>query len=239
MTSETSRAMFSDQIADICEQMGVAPHDAFPRWICQTILGIAEEGSIDEAISIGGSNDYGVDVFHADVDSDDTDQYVCWIQAKYSEGLDHIVTREELDSFAGTLYSMRNCPEPANHTFKQKSREFASMEKRYPGIKKKMIFVAAGRLNAQAESLTRDQKWLEDKFGSEYGTTLDFEVYDLDKILSYMIMPHTPNLRIKFDGGTIRRTDEKTSKETVTGYGRIVAGRHSSKAPRHGVFGES
>lgn len=78
MTADTSKALFLDQIDDLCVRMGDIPrHEAFPRWICQNVLGIADNITIDDAVSIGGRNDYGVDIFHSDEHGDSTEQLVC------------------------------------------------------------------------------------------------------------------------------------------------------------------
>ncbi len=220
MTTEASRTLFGEQIKDICDQMGVEKSDAFPRWICQNILGITGEANIDEAVSIGGKNDYGVDIFYADETGDITEQYVCWIQAKFGEDLDRTAKREDLESFASTLGHLRDCPDSANQTFKQKSAEFIRMEAQYPHIKKRMIFAVTGRLNEQSREMVSNPRWLEEKFGAGGGrdANVDFEVLDLDEILSRMTIRHTPTLSVKFDGDVITRTDPTTGKKSVIGY---------------------
>ena len=151
MTLETSKALFNEQINQICAQIGVPKHEVFLRWICERVLDITDEGKIDEAVSIGGKDDYGIDIFYADDSEDATEQYVCWIQTKFSEDLNHIVNREEIESFVSTLGYLTDCPKQANLTFKQKSTEFIMMERQYPRIRKKMIFAVTGRLNEQAQ----------------------------------------------------------------------------------------
>ena len=217
MATEASRSLFGDQIEEICDQAGVSGPDAFARWICQNILGIAGEGAIDEAVSIGGKNDYGIDVFHANEDGDITERYVCWVQAKFSQSLDHGATREELESFASTLGHLRDCPDLANRTFKQKAAEFAKMEARHPGIRKRMIFAVAGRLNSQARGLIGNPRWSGERLGPD-SDSVEFEVLDLDEILSRIILQHTPALKIKFEGSVIERTDGSTGKKSITGY---------------------
>lgn len=34
MATEASKALFNEQIDQICEQMGVKRYDAFPIWVC-------------------------------------------------------------------------------------------------------------------------------------------------------------------------------------------------------------
>ena len=216
MTEETGKALFNKQIQEICDQVKVLRHDAFPRWICQNILGIMDDGNVDEAVSIGGKNDYGVDVFHADEGGDVTEQYICWIQAKFSENLDRRISREEMESFASTFGHLQDCPKQANMTFKQKSSEFLKINEKHPRIKKRMIFAVTGRLTSQAEELVNNDRWKEERFGRDHNVSL--EILDMNAILSRMIVPHTPTVKIRFDGNTITRSDVKTGKKSVLGY---------------------
>ncbi len=215
MASDESKSLFLEQIKDMCEQLGVSKTDAFSRWVCQNILSITDEGSIDEAVSIGGKNDYGVDIFHAEHNGDVTEQYICWIQAKFSETLDHVVNREEIETFASTFGHLKNCPNLANMTFKQKSTEFVKMTKQYPHIRKKMIFAVAGRANEQVQALVKDPQWLEEKFDNN---NIILEILDLNEILSRMIVSHTPQLQLHFDGQVITRKDTSTDKKSIIGY---------------------
>ena len=137
MAMDTRRSLFHNQINDICDQAGVSKPDAFPIWICQNILNMADNEKIDEAVSIGGKNDCGIGIFHAEENGDITEQYVCWVQAKFSENLDYAAGREDIESFASTLGRLTDCPASANLTFKQKAAEFAKMAKKYPPIRKK------------------------------------------------------------------------------------------------------
>ena len=218
MASDSSKELFLQQINDICEDVSVVQHEAFPRWICQNILGITDEGKIDDLVSIGGKNDYGIDIFHTDESQDITEQYVCWIQAKFSDKFDRSITREEIETFASTLGHLRDCPDSANNTFKQKAAEFVKIEERNPNIKKKMIFVVAGKLNDQAKELINNPRWINEKFGIISKSNIHFEVLNIDDILSRMVMPHTPTLNIKFDGKVIMRTDKSTKKKSIIGY---------------------
>lgn len=218
MVSDASKALFIQQIDDIAEQFGIAKHEAFPRWICQNILGITDEGQIDEAISIGGRGDYGIDVFHADENGDAIEQYICWIQAKFSESLNHVVNREEMESFASTLGHLKACPDGANKIFKQKSTEFVKMDARNPHIQKRLIFAVTGRINDQVRNLIYNDRWKRDRLGFGTDSNVHLEILDLNGILSRMVVPHTPTLRIKFDGDVIERSDETTGKKSIAGY---------------------
>ena len=238
MASDASKALFLQQIKDISEEFGVPKHEAFPRWICQNILGIAAEGQIDEAVSIGGKNDYGVDIFYADENDDVTEQYVCCIQAKFSERLDHVVSRSEIESFAGTLGHLRSCPDTANKTFKQKSAEFVKMEQRYPHIQKKLIFAVTGRVNDQVRDLLNNDKWNNDRLGYGYNAA-HLEILDLNDILSRMVVPHTPTIKIEFDGNVIEKLDDDTGKRSVIGHIGATSLVNLAKTHREMLFLEN
>ncbi len=217
MTLETGKALFSEQINQICTQLGTSKHEAFSRWICEEILDITNEEKIDEAVSIGGKDDCGINVFHADDMGDDAEQHVCWIQVKFSETLDYHVDREEVESFASTLGHLRDCPDHANMTFMQKSAEFVRMEEKYPHVKKRMILAVAGRLGDQANDLINDPEWRKERLPDP---DVRLEILDLDDILSHVTAPCTPGLRIEFDGKVIERKDTETGKKSVLGHVR-------------------
>ena len=219
MTEETSISVFNDEINMICDQVDTIKSSAFPRWICQNVLNITEEYKIDEAISIGGKNDYGIDIFHADESGDITEQYVCWIQAKFSEDLNRVINREELETFANTLNHLKNCPDLANNTFKQKSAEFIQINQKHPHIRKRMIFAVTGKLNDQAQALIDNPAWMKEKFGQGVDS-VELEILDLQGILSRMMIQRTPAIGIKFDGGVLERTDTTTGKKSISGYVR-------------------
>jgi len=231
MAPETGKALLNKQLDEVCSQTGMPKHEAFARLICQKILGITGEGDVDEAVSIGGKDDYGIDVFHADEGEDAAERYVCWIQAKFSETLDYQVSKEEMESFAGTLGHLRRCPDLANRTFKQKSAEFVKMTAAHPRIKKRMILAVAGKLSDQARDLIDGDQWKKDRLEHVSGSNIHLEILELGDILLRMTVPYTPNLKIKFDGGVLRRTDALTRKESISGY--VGAGALVDLAKRH------
>ena len=220
MASDAGKALFHKQLEEIAEQVGISKQEAFPRWLCQNILGITDEGKIDEVVSIGGKGNYGINIFHADEDGDVTEQYVCWMQAKFSDDLDRKITRDEMESFGNTLGHLRDCPKQANRIFKQKSAEFVKIDERYPGIKKRMIYAVAGRLDDQARELVSNPRWIEERLGCRPGSNSPIEILELDDILSCMITPHTPTMKITFDGDALERTDTTTGKKSIIGYVR-------------------
>ena len=217
MASDASKELFNSQIEETCNQMDIPKHESFLRWICQNIIGISDEGQIDGAVSVDGKNDYGVDIFYTDDSGDATERYVCWVQAKFSEGLNYVVGREEMEAFANTLNHLKDCPDLANNTFKQKSVELARMEAKYPGIKKRMIFAVAGRFNDQVNDMISNVNWMEAKFGVRH-EDISLETFDLDRIFSYLGTPPTPQARIEFISQVIEQADAVTSKKSITGY---------------------
>ena len=59
-------------------------------------------------------------------------------------------------------------------------------------------------------------QWRQNRLGVD--SSLSIEILDLQDILSRMTVPHTPALKIKFDGTVIERTDAATGKKSITGY---------------------
>ena len=230
MTLETSQGLFRDQISEICERPDMPAHEAFPRWVCRHVLGIVDEAAIGEAVSIGGRDDFGVDVFYTNESGDSAGRYVCWIQAKYSDSLDHRITREEVESFVGTRSHLRRCPDGANRIFRQKSAEFARIDASQPHVKKRMIFAVTGKANDQVRALLGDQRWREERLGGP-GSNTSLEILDMDGILSRMTVPHTPTLQIRFDGSTIDRKDGATGGKSIIGH--VSAGSMVSLARAH------
>lgn len=210
MVSDAGKGLLKKEIDDICEEMGVRRHAAFPRWVCQNVLGISDESRISEAVSIGGRNDYGVDAFYAEIDGDPTEQHVCWIQSKFSDDLDYRASREDVGSFARTAEHLSRCPDHANRIFRQKSAELAQITARNPGIRMRMILAVTGRLNDQAAAMLDDANWRKSRLGPHPGAQL--EVVGLEDLLSYLATPPAPNLKVGFDGGVLSRRDDDTGK---------------------------
>lgn len=216
--NEAASELFLQQIDSIVDEYGVSREQAFLRWICENILDLSEEGKIDEAVSIDGKDDRGVDIFHYESSGDEIDQYVTWIQAKFSNTLDHVVTREEIRDFGHTIGDLESCPLEANNIFKQKSSEFIQLGGVESRIRKRMYFVCSGSLNAQAKELINSNEWKQQVIGNLSGPLIEFEVIDIDNILSHIITPETQRIRIKFDGAVIPRNDTTTNKKSIVGY---------------------
>lgn len=217
---ETSaKDVFLKQLDEICNETGLSRERAFPRWVCENILGITDSIKIDEAISIGGKeNSYGVDIFHIEDNGDYSDQYVCWAQVKFTQDLNHIITKEEISSFTKTTGFLEDCPPEANSTFKSKSEEFTSIGKTDALIKKRMILAITGTLDQQAQNILNDNLWRHQKLSNSSGPPIDFDVFALNDILSFVTTPSTPELQINFDGDIIQRIDYETNKKSITGY---------------------
>lgn len=228
MVSETSRDAFRVEIAGIAEQAGAPEREAFARWVCLNVLGI-DDAATDEAVSIGGRGAFGVDAFYAEEGGDPDERYVCWIQAKYSKGLDQRVTREDMEAFASTLSRLRRCPPEANRVFRQKSAELARMEGACPDVKKRMILAVAGEADEQVRAMLQDRRWIEDRLGPDARTSVRLDVLDMNGILSQMAIPGTPTLRVKFDGDVICKKDG-ASKSVI---GHVGAGRLVQLAKKH------
>ena len=153
--------------------------------------------------------------------------------------LDHIVDREEMESFASTLGHLKNCPDRANRTFKQKSIEFSKIDAEHPHIKKRMIFAVTGRLNDQVKDLIQDPIWKKERLGYRNGSNISLEILDLDNILSRMTVPYTPTLKIKFDDGVIERKDTVTNKKSIIGYIRADSLVNLAKKHKETLFLEN
>ncbi len=227
--TEARRELFRDQISDICDRLDIPAGEAFARWVLGNVLGITDEAEINESVSIRGGGGFGIDAFCA-YESGDAG-YVCWIRAKYGDGHDQRVTREDAESFASTLDHLRRCPDGANATFRQKSAEFEMAEARHPPIRKRMILAVTGKADGQVRALSADPRWNAERLdgGPAYGTS--FEILDMDGILSRVRVPHTPALQVRFDGKTICRKDGADGKSVI---GHIAAGSLADLAREYG-----
>lgn len=65
--------------------------------------------------------------------------------------------------------------------------------------------------------LVGNPRWSGERLGPD-SDSVEFEVLDLDEILSRIILQHTPALEIKFEGSAIERTDGSTGKKPIAGY---------------------
>ena len=188
---------------------------AFSRWFCENILFIPKD-KIDDVVAIDGGGDYSVDLF----DIQDTDNpEIVWAQVKHAENLDHEVTRPEMVELGQTPHYLKSKPVDANAIFKQKSTEFNQVggmdSEQYS---KRIIFVVAGKLGSQAQNLIETPEW-KNKFKNNKGLPINFEVYDLERILDHIEEPITKTLKIKFDAEVLTRKDKVNSNEkSIIGY---------------------
>lgn len=65
--------------------------------------------------------------------------------------------------------------------------------------------------------LVGNPRWSGERLGPD-SDSVEFEVLDLDEILSRIILQRTPALEIKFEGSAIERTDGSTGKKSIAGY---------------------
>ena len=205
------KSQFIEEIQNISKEYDIKDYQAFPRWVCTNILDIDSELDVDEAVSIDGSNDYDIDILYIDYDGNGTNQSVWIVQSKFSSTLNHIVDREEILSFRETLKYLENCPNDANSNFKQKSRDYNMLRQENPNLKKILLFAVTGKLNDQAKQLIHDEC---DKLSPD----INIEILDLDEILSHVRTPHTPDIKIHFNGNIIKRPDPTTKKASILGH---------------------
>lgn len=233
MSNEQMQSQFQREIKIMCKDADIKDYQAFPRWICKNILDIRDEDAIDEAVAIGGAHDYGIDIFYLDDDDLDEAEQCVWIaQVKFSETLNYRVTKEEILSFRETVKYLENCPENANSAFKQKSMAFKKIKQANPRLKIIMLFAVTGTLNDQADKIIK----------SECGSLppdKSIQILDLNEILSHLRMPHTPKIKISFDGNVINRVDPTTTKKSVMGHVNAAALIKSIKLYKRSIYLEN
>jgi len=215
---DSAKKELLDKIKEISKENDNEPlYSSFVRWVCENILDITNETDIQDAVKLGGKDDWDIDFFvHNDVGGEE-DQYICWGQVKFSESFDRLIERHHIVTFGQTLGYLEKCPENANDVFKEKSELFNQLDGRNATIRKKMIFVVTGNLNDQAnEYLTRNE-WKQ-AIDNLYGPKIEFEVITIDDILNDLIRPPTDTLTIKFDGHNIIRDDVSTQKKSIIGF---------------------
>ena len=217
-----------------------ADFDAFPIWICKNFLDINDSEEIEEAISIAGSGDYDIDIFHINHDGEDDDKYICWAQVKYAKDLNRKINRQELVDFCETINYLKKGSINANEIFKMKSKEFNDIggvnSTKY---RKKMIFAVTGELNDQAKSLIDDPTWRSEKFSHESGPNIEFEIIDLQKILKQLTSPSLGSVSLQFASEPIKRTDPTNNKKSICGYVSTKDIRNIVKKYNHVLFSEN
>lgn len=228
MSTEHATSLFMEQIKDICDEWNLESNDeAFPIWLCENILDL-DSSKIEEAISIGGPYDYGIDIFYID-DTDPNEPYVYLIQAKFSETLSHSVEKDEILSFRKSLTHLKNCPSDANDNFKEKSKDFVLLGSNAEKVHVVMLFISAGKFPPQAQLELKDWKCgidtelnnlnsISNNAPSLQFKTLSIRTLDLGEIFSRIIMPHTPVIKINFDDNTMTRFDVTTKNKSIIGF---------------------
>ena len=192
---ERASEMFLANVKELSEHRRISMHDAFVVWIVENILNIEEESKIDEIVDVGGKGDSGIDFFYLpeDYSRDDPSTTICWGQAKFSDDLDYVCTREMMLDFISTIDRLEAPFERSNNRFKEISSNYNHCKDQ---MKKKMFFIITGTLNSDASELINS---------SEYASIhkdkdVEWEIYDLKRILGHIIEPITQPLSLKFDG---------------------------------------
>lgn len=238
-TSKDTKDLFMQELDQISKERNVDKKHAFLIWICENVLKISDSSDIDEAISICGEHNCGVDIFYIEEHGDEIDQYVCWSQVKFADDLDLEITAEDIESFTATIDALENPPSNANPIFKQKAQDFEDVGKTEARIRKRMLFAASGVLTPQAQNLCNNHDWRLLNIENIHGPPIEFKVLDLHEILSYITIPPTSMLRIKFEGGNLTRTDDVTQKRSIVGYVRAQDVANISKKHRSTMFLEN
>lgn len=215
---DSAKKQLLDEVKQISKENGDEQlSSSFVRWVCGNILNITDETDIEDAISLGGPNDYDVDFFIHSNEGDEDEQYIKWGQVKFSETFDYSVARNEMETFGKTIDYLTECPQNANSMFKEKSELFNNLGGRDASIRKRMYFIVAGDLNEQTKELIESDSWKR-TIDNIRGPKIKFTVITIDEILKHIISPPTDTFTIKFDGRILERKDELTQKESVIGY---------------------
>lgn len=201
---------FLSEITSIAEDRGETKDKAFTAWIAENILGIEDSSVIDETIEVGGSNDLGIDFFYIN-NKPDEENSISWGQAKFSEDLNHTLTREEFEDFVNTIDRLEDPLPSANSVFKDKAGEFATYKNYF---KKRMILVFTGSLSQQVKELLNDLEFVT----SHKDPDVEWEILDLDKILQHVTVATTLPLSISYDSDILVKKDEESEKQSVIGF---------------------
>ena len=207
---QEAKDKFLSEIAILAQERNETVDDAFSAWIVENLLGIDDSQSIDEAVEIGGKNDFGIDFFHVN-DKTDEENFISWGQAKFSKTLDKKITREEFNDFVVTVGKLESPPPTANRVLQTKSDEFNSYKNRFS---KRMLLVFTGELNQQVKDMLNDNIYVASK--KDPNTT--WEIIDLEKILQFVTVPTTLPLTISFEKPFLKINDPVTKKDSLLGY---------------------
>lgn len=199
---------FKEQLKDSYPNNNVINHEAFPRWICFNYLNL-DESDTDIATEIGGPGDSGIDIFHID----ESEKIIYIVQAKYSEKMNHVFTREELVDFFGTLDRLRTKDYQGNEIFESKSNDFVDSINSNHGYRIKMIVAVTGHLSPSAE---KDLKIWERK-PTIIDNDVELDIFDLDRIENLIKDRQTPPVSIQFEEGLQIRVLVKSNERSLVG----------------------
>tara|TARA_Y100000590_G_scaffold206138_1_gene233647 strand:+ start:379 stop:2268 length:1890 start_codon:yes stop_codon:yes gene_type:complete len=207
--------------------------DALSRWFCENVIYISND-EIDDTVSVGSLNEYGVDFFHAQDEGDDHLHSIIWGQTKFSLECNYSVTREEMETFGKTIEHLKNCPSKANHEFKKNSVEFVRIVKNNPNIKRQMYFLVAGELGPQAKDAFDE---LIKKY--EGDQTVNIQLFDINEILDSVLIPRTPDLTITLNDHILEKQDVITKKTSTYGFVSAENIRKITKKHKGSIFKEN
>ena len=188
----------------------------FVRWWLSIDKSIPNNIDIDEAISIGGPNDWGIDFYF----NDDTSKTIIWGQCKSSETFDYGATSVELESFGNSLQYLENCPSESNKIFQNKSEEFIDLGGRDANRKKIAYFVVAGRLGPEASELVKTKAFM-NNFNNNHNSPVEVKIIQINDLRKMVTHPKTKDLKISFtDFPVIEKKDILTKKTSIIGFVR-------------------
>lgn len=212
------KSAFLGELDEICDERQIDRNQAFRIWVCEEILGISGRDTIDEAVNISQENNYGIDIFHIGENIDREDSYVCWAHTIFTEDLNYQVTKKDIELFVQTIDMLENPPSDTHPIFKQKAEEFRQIGGTESVFRKKMIFVVTGKLDEDAQKMYKDPEWRLKYLSVADGASIDFNILDLDKIISTVKIQPTPDVLIKFDKNVMMREDAVTGKKSIMGH---------------------
>ncbi len=210
-------------------------YQAFPRWVCENVLDL-DNSATDDAV-IDGAGDYGIDIVHIEDNSYKLDQYVCIGQVKFNKNLDYNATEQDVNSLIHAWRYLEDCPDDANEAFKQKAQEYKAIKKNNPNIQKITLFAVAGSLNRPAKTLVA--KTRSESLPNDHNKDPQLRILERDEIFSRIVTPHTPPIRIAFDGDLIERSDPITQRPSIVGYVNAKSLVDAIKPYRGSIFLEN
>jgi len=216
---EIKKELFLSEIKKIQEKFGINDYDAFPRWVCKKILGIDDQGKISNAVAIGQSSDYEIDIFSHLDEGDIEDQEIVMGQAKFSGTLNRVFEDKDFQRLMKGIERLENPPNDANAIFKDRAGQFKQLGGRESPIRKTIVIAVAGKINNQVKAQLEDPVWIASNLSViQSAGRMDILIIDAEKILNSISTGITPALTIKFERTIIPKKDLTTGKNSIFGY---------------------